>query len=86
MESVKDKGEIIATGLFGETMRADGEPVATTEAARIVELRAALASIAGGTPARELEEDDAIDRLALVQDAAERALQEDEEAAKESER
>lgn len=57
-----------------------------SEASRIVELRACLASIAGGTPARELDEADAVDRLALVQDAAERALQDDDKEAAKAER
>jgi hypothetical protein len=57
--------------------------MSATQAVRIMNLRAALASIAGGTPAHELMAWAAIDQLQRVQMAAEKAIEDDDRAAKE---
>lgn len=54
--------------------------MSATQAARILNLRAALASIAGGKPAMELDPVVAQYHLELVQKCAELAICEDDEA------
>jgi hypothetical protein len=55
--------------------------VSATQAARILELRAKLATIAGGTPARELTPEVAQHHLELAQKSAELALRDDDQEA-----
>ncbi len=89
-EAINTLSEVVATGFFGERlggMMSREQATALVDSLlgaggdelreRIVELRAALASIAGGAPPDEARPADAAWRLRAAQKAAEQALTDD---------